>query len=65
MRFLEPNKTFMIQIHVPGLDRPIDEIALGRDVERAVLDAQNTYPDYKRIVIYDADTKDAIKIIKK
>ena len=61
---LEPNKVFMIQIHAPGLETPVSELATGKNVGNAILDIKDRYPNFKRIVIYDADTKDAIRIIK-
>ena len=64
MLHLDPNRTFTIRVSLPGVLQDIDEIALGSRVERAVEDAKNRFPEYKRIVVFDSDTKDAVAIIK-
>lgn len=64
MRGLEPNKVFMIQVFVPELAAPVNELAAGKYLESAVSDIKNRYPGFKRIIIYDADTKDAVRIIR-
>lgn len=64
MHHLDPYKVYLIQVHAPGINPQNQEVCIGSKVDVTIQDIRNKYPDFKRIIVYDADTKDAVSIIK-
>lgn len=61
---INPNKVYKIQVYRKKGDMPPVEIALGSKVEECISYWRAEHPDFRRIVVYDADTGDAVAIIK-
>ena len=61
---LDSRKVYMIQAIFKGSNPPFDTVATGEKVDSVINDIRNANPDFKKIVIYDADTKEAVGIIR-
>lgn len=64
MLSVDPAKEYLMQITLNGTAETIDEVVPGDRLDRAVEDARAKYPSFRRIVVYDADTKDAVAFIR-
>ena len=61
---LDTHKIYMLQVMLPD-SPPLESIIIpGNKLNEAVREYKELYPNYKKIVIYDADTKEAVSIIR-
>ena len=59
----DKNKVYMLYVTLPERE-PVTSVVPGRNLEDAICEYKEYYHDFKKIVIYEADTKEAIEIIK-
>lgn len=64
MASYDKSKVYMLQIILPGESPEKDIIVPGDKLEATIEEYKKTYPNYKKIYVFDADTKDGIAIIK-
>ena len=64
MTNLDPNKIYMLQVML--YDTPPTDAGFvpGNSLDETIEEHKTMYPEYKRIIIYDADTKEAVSIIR-
>lgn len=64
MMTFDKNKVYMLQVFIPGTAPVSDIIVPGAEMEKTIVETKNHYLFWKRIAIYEADTKEAVGIIK-
>ena len=60
----DENKVYMLHILLPERDPVTNVIVPGKHLKNTICEYEGLYPDFKKIVVYEADTKEAIGIIK-
>ena len=65
MQNFDTKKVYTLQILIPGRMNPITDLVVpGDHLEEMINDCKSNYPSFKKIVVYDAETKEAVGIIK-
>lgn len=54
----------MLQIMLPGKEPVKDIVVPGDKLEGTIEECKEFYPDFRKIFVFDADTKDGVAIIK-
>ena len=60
----DENRVYLLNIHVTTIDIVRDIIVPGAVLEDEIQRYTCLYPTYNKIVVYDAETKDAVRIIR-
>ena len=60
----DKKKVYTLQSLVPGMVPITDLVVPGDHLEETINDCKSNYPYFKKIVVYDAETKEAVAIIK-
>ena len=64
MLSLDNGKEYIIHVRFKGSNPPYDTVASGESAESVIADIRRSLPEFQKIVIYEADTKEAVKIIR-
>ena len=65
MLHLEPNKVYKIQISFADSGETVHDVTLGSKINGVLEELQKRYPNFKRIIVFDADTGDVVAWVKK
>lgn len=60
----DKSKVYMLYITFSGKEPVSDIIVPGSRIEEVISEHKALYPDFKKIYVFDADTKEAVEIIK-
>lgn len=60
----DQSRNYLLHILLPGQCRVLTATSPGEHLEDLIIDYQRMYPDYRKIVVYDDETHEAIGIIK-
>lgn len=64
MAAFEKEKVYLLQVYDTGSHVLTEAIVPGDRVDRVIEEHKTLCPDFKKIVIFDADTKDGICVIR-
>ena len=64
MPVYDKSKVYMLQVMLPGKEQVKDIIVPGEELEKTINEYKEIYPDFKKIFVFDASTKDGVAIIK-
>lgn len=61
---VDRSKVYMLQVMLHEKEPVKDIIVPGDRLEETLNEYKEIYPDFKKIYVFDADTKDGVAIIK-
>ncbi|MDO5445981.1 MAG: hypothetical protein Q4F31_10225 [Eubacteriales bacterium] len=64
MSSFDTTKNYTLQIIRPGLLPVTDGFVPGNMLDSVIEDYKRVYPDFKKIVVYDAYSKECVGIVK-
>ena len=57
-------KVYLLQVYGAGLNVLTDAIIPGDRIDGEIEELKSLYPDFKRIAVYEADTKEGVCMIR-
>ena len=64
MPTFDKEKVYLLQVVGAGMHILTDTVVPGDRIDQVIEEHKTLYPDAKRILIFDADTKDGICVIR-
>ena len=64
MPAFDKEKVYLLQVYDTGTHILTETVVPGDRVDRVIEEHKTIYPGFRRIAIYDADTKDGICVIR-
>ena len=64
MAAFDKEKVYLLQVVGPGMEVITDAVVPGDRIDRVIEEHKTLYPGFKRILVFDADTKDGVCIIR-
>lgn len=64
MAAFEKEKVYLLQVLGPGMGVITDAVVPGDRIDQVIEEHKTLYPDFKRILIFEADTKDGVCVIR-
>lgn len=64
MAAFEKEKVYLLQVLNADLHVVTDAVVPGDRIGQVIEEHKTLYPDFKRILIFDADTKDGVCVIR-
>ena len=64
MAAFDKEKVYLLQVFDKGLNVLTETVAPGDRIDQVIEEHKILYPGFRRIAIYDADTKEGVGVIR-